>query len=93
MQFYNNGACNIAKKQFISAVQNWSSGIGSAKLFIGAVASSADGDQGYVSDSVLASSIQQVQDLNLSNYGGAMLWEAQLAVKNGNYEDAIAAVV
>ena len=93
VQFYNNGNCNVGKSGFTSAVRKWSSGIGSAELFIGAVASAADGDQGYVSASTLVSNLHQVQSLNLTNYGGAMLWEAQLAVKNGNYQEAIAAAV
>ncbi len=91
VQFYNNGDCNIGQGDFISAVKNWSSGIGSAKLFIGAVASSSDGDQGYVSAKKLVSNIKSVEALKLPNFGGAMLWEAQLAVKNGNYQKTIAA--
>jgi len=91
VQFYNNGDCNIAKSDFNSAVKNWSSGIGSATLFIGALASGADGDQGYVDADALLSAIDGVKAMNLSNYGGAMLWEAQLAVNNGNYQQTIAA--
>lgn len=91
VQFYNNDSCNIGQSDFQSAVQNWSSGIGNAQLFIGALASGADGDQGYVDSDTLLQNIQDVKNMNLPNYGGAMLWEAQLAVKNGNYQQAIAA--
>ncbi|GJN75786.1 endochitinase CHI3 [Purpureocillium lilacinum] len=93
VQFYNNGECNIAKSGFKQAVKNWSKGIGNAKLFIGALASGADGDEGYVDAATLTKSIQDVKNMNLPNYGGAMLWEAQLAVKNGNYQKKIAAAV
>ncbi|KAJ6442498.1 endochitinase CHI3 [Purpureocillium lavendulum] len=93
VQFYNNGECNIAQSGFKQAVKNWSKGIGNAKLFIGALASGADGDEGYVDASTLVKSIQDVKNMNLPNYGGAMLWEAQLAVKNGNYQKKIAAAV
>jgi chitinase len=93
VQFYNNGDCDVAKSGFIDAVQNWSDGIGDAKLFIGAVASDADGDEGYVDSDTFVSSLQQVEGLGLSNFGGAMLWEAQLAVKNDNYQWDIAAAL
>lgn len=93
VQFYNNGDCDVAKSDFIDAVQSWSDGIGNAKLFIGAVASAADGDEGYVSSSKMVSALEQVENLGLSNFGGAMLWEAQLAVKNDNYQKAVAAAL
>ncbi|KAK5988846.1 Endochitinase 3 [Cladobotryum mycophilum] len=93
VQFYNNGDCNINQRNFISSVKTWSKGIGNAKLFIGAVASAADGDQGYVNSTTLVNNIKQVEALNLPNFGGAMLWEAQLAVKNGNYQRAIKAAL
>jgi chitinase len=90
VQFYNNGDCNIAQSAFNSSVKRWSSGISPAKLFIGALASGADGDQGYVSASTLLSAFKGVQSYNLPNLAGIMLWEAQLAVKNGNYQKKIA---
>jgi chitinase len=93
VQFYNNGNCNTAQSGFNSAVQNWSSGLGNAQLFIGMIASAADGDQGYVSASTAASALKDVEAMNLPNFGGAMLWEAQLAVKNNNYQKAIAAAL
>ncbi|KAL7941985.1 hypothetical protein V8C42DRAFT_164867 [Trichoderma barbatum] len=91
VQFYNNGNCNIAQSGFNNAVKNWSKSIGNATLFIGALASGADGDQGYVSASSLLSAYQGVSALNLPNIGGIMLWEAQLAVKNGNFHKTIKA--
>ncbi|KOS20012.1 Acidic endochitinase [Escovopsis weberi] len=93
VQFYNNGNCNIAQSGFNSAVKTWSSGIGNATLFIGALASGADGDQGYVSASTLISAVNGVKAMNLPNFGGVMLWEAQLAVKNGNYQRQIKAAL
>ncbi|POR31163.1 Glycosylhydrolase family 18-1 [Tolypocladium paradoxum] len=59
-------------------------GIGKAKVFIGTLASSADGDQGYVDANTLVGAIQGVKNMNLPNYSSATLWEAQLALKNGN---------
>jgi chitinase len=91
VQFYNNGDCNIAQSGFNAAVRQWSKGIGNAQLFIGALASGADGDQGYVSATTLISALNEVKAMNLPNYGGAMLWEAELAVNNGNYQKKIAA--
>lgn len=89
VQFYNNGQCNIAQSGFNEAVRNWSEGIGNAKLFIGGLASGADGDQGYVDSGTFINALQGVQGMNLPNYGGAMLWEAQLSVQNGNYHKQI----
>ncbi|TQV92042.1 hypothetical protein V2A60_004348 [Cordyceps javanica] len=89
VQFYNNGDCNIAQPGFDDAVTTWSQGIGNATLFIGALASGADGDQGYVDAATFASALEGVKGLGLPNYGGAMLWEAQLAVNNGNYQKQI----
>jgi chitinase len=93
VQFYNNGDCNVARSGFIEAVQNWSGGIGDARLFIGAVASAADGDQGYVDSDTFISALEEIEGMNLTNFGGAMLWEAQLAVNNDNYQEAVAAAL
>lgn len=93
VQFYNNGDCNIAKSGFEDSVRTWSKGIGNAKLFIGALASDADGDSGYVDAKTLVGAIKKVKSMNLPNYAGAMLWEAQLSVKNGNYHKKIAAAL
>jgi chitinase len=89
VQFYNNDDCNVGQSGFNTAVKNWSKGIGSATLLIGALASGSDGDQGFVSSSALLSAYSGVSALNLPNVGGIMLWEAQLAVKNGNFQKAI----
>ncbi|KAH6603994.1 glycoside hydrolase family 18 protein [Trichoderma cornu-damae] len=91
VQFYNNGDCNVGQSGFNTAVKNWSKSIGNATLFIGALASGADGDQGYVSASSLLSAYNGVSALNLPNVGGIMLWEAQLAVKNGNFHKTVKA--
>ncbi|KAL7929963.1 hypothetical protein V8C35DRAFT_314257 [Trichoderma chlorosporum] len=91
VQFYNNDDCNVGQSDFNSAVKNWSKNIGNSTLFIGALASGADGDQGYISSSALLSAYQGVSNLNLPNIGGIMLWEAQLAVKNGNFQQAVKA--
>ncbi|KAL7918104.1 glycoside hydrolase family 18 protein [Trichoderma austrokoningii] len=93
VQFYNNDDCNVGQSDFNSAVKNWSKSIGNATLFIGALASGADGDQGYVSPSSLISAYNGVSALNLPNIGGIMLWEAQLAVKNGNFQKTIKAAI
>lgn len=89
VQFYNNGNCNIAQPGFDDAVAHWSTGIGNAKLFIGALASGADSDQGYVSAAALNIAVDGVISMDLPNFGGVMLWEAQLAVENGNYQKKV----
>ncbi|KAJ3498618.1 hypothetical protein NLG97_g992 [Lecanicillium saksenae] len=47
------------------------------------------GDEGYVDSNTFIKAIKGVEAMNLPNYGGAMLWEAQLSVKNGNYAKKI----
>lgn len=89
VQFYNNGECNIGNSDFKSSVKNWSKGIGNAKLFIGGLASGSDGDEGYVDPDAFIKSLKDVQAMNLPNYGGAMLWEAQLSRDNGNFAQKI----
>lgn len=89
VQFYNNGECNIAQSGFNEAVKNWSKGIGNAKLFIGGLASGSDGDQGYVDANTFNKAIQGVKSMNLPNYGGAMLWEAQLSNNNDHFSKKI----
>ncbi|OAQ98019.1 hypothetical protein LLEC1_05039 [Akanthomyces lecanii] len=89
VQFYNNGDCNIAQSGFNAAVKNWSKGIGSAKLFIGGLASGADGDEGYVDSNTFIKALKGVEAMNLPNYGGAMLWEAQLSKTNGDFAKKI----
>lgn len=89
VQFYNNGDCDVARSDFQNAVTQWANGIGNAQLYIGALASGADGDQGYVSSSKLLAAYDEAMKNNYIS--GIMLWEAQLAVKNGNYQQAVAA--
>lgn len=89
VQFYNNGDCNIAQSDFASSVADWASGIGKAQLFIGALASGADGDQGYVDADTLLQAYHQVMQNN--SVKGIMIWEAQLATENSQFQKQLAA--
>ncbi|KAM3563664.1 hypothetical protein MY1884_001133 [Beauveria asiatica] len=89
VQFYNNGNCNIAQPGFNAAVKDWSKGIGRAKLFIGGLASGADGDEGYVDADTFIKALKGVEAMNLPNYGGAMLWQAQLSRNNGDFAKTV----
>ncbi|KAK3192823.1 Endochitinase 3 [Lecanicillium sp. MT-2017a] len=93
VQYYNNDVCNIARSGFNAAVKRWSKAIGNAKLVIGALASDADGDEGYVDHATFNKSIAEVQNMNLPNFGGAMLWDAQLASQNGDYQKNLKAML
>ncbi|KAL3960903.1 hypothetical protein ACCO45_006020 [Purpureocillium lilacinum] len=96
VQFYGCGQSSVAQRSFAEAVANWAGGIGGAQLFIGALASGDDdaGDTaGYVDANTLVASVQSVKGMGLGNYGGVMLWDAQLAVDNGNYQKQIAGSV
>ncbi len=89
VQYYNNDKCNIAQPGFNAAVKQWSKAIGNATLIIGALASDADGDEGYVDHVTFNKSIAQVRSMNLPNFGGLMLWDAQLAAQNNDYQEKL----
>jgi len=93
VQFYNNGACDVDQAGFEKSVKQWSEGIGSAKLVVGALADTGNGNKGYVPAATLAKKLKSVAAMGLKNYAGAMLWEAQMAVENGDYQKTIAAAL
>lgn len=91
VQFYNNNVCNVGASGFEASVRQWSGAIGNATLLVGALASNADKDEGYVDAKTLSTVLGKVKAMRLPNYGGVMLWEAELAAKNGNYQKKIKA--
>jgi chitinase len=91
IQFYNSDNCNVGQDGFKSSVEMWSAGIGNAQLRVGAIAAETGTDRGYVPADTLVQQLQEVEQMGLPNYGGAMLWEAQLAVENGDYQKTVAA--
>jgi chitinase len=96
VQFYNNqeaGCCN-GQSGFISSLQAWSKAVEPAQIWIGApgVASAVD-DGGYISASKMQSQIAQVKQLGLPNFGGVALWDAEVSVQNGNYQNAVASAL
>ncbi|KAJ6780669.1 hypothetical protein PWT90_01329 [Aphanocladium album] len=91
VQFYNNNVCNVGQSGFETSVRRWSEAIGNTTLLVGALASNADKDEGYVDAKTFNSVLGKVKAMNLPNYGGVMLWEAELAAKNGNYQKKIKA--
>ena len=93
VQFYNNGNCDIGQPGFLGAVTSWSQGIGDAKLFVGGLGAPVQGNTGYVDSFIFRGVLSQVKALGLANYGGAMLWEAQMSAMNGNYQQEIAAAL
>ncbi|EGX88870.1 chitinase 1 precursor, putative [Cordyceps militaris CM01] len=96
VQFYNNNACNVGASGFEASVRRWSAALGgggdgghTTLLLVGALASAADKDRGYVEAGALAG----VKAMGLGNYGGVMLWEAELAAQNGDYQKKIRSAV
>ena len=90
VQYYDTEYCVIGNDAFYDNVKTWSSNI-PGQLYIGAIASGVAGDIGYMSAEDLVAALQKVDALGLPNYGGAMLWEAQLADQNGQYQKTVAA--
>lgn len=91
VQFYNNNVCNLGESGFMKSVQKWSDAIGDAKLLIGGLASNADKDEGYIDAKAFGKLLDSIWALNLKNYGGVMLWEAELAKANGDYQKKLKA--
>ncbi|KAL1967721.1 hypothetical protein VTN77DRAFT_2978 [Rasamsonia byssochlamydoides] len=96
VQFYNNQQANCCNGQsgFLSSLQAWSKAVEPAKIWIGAPGTaSAVSDGGYISASAMKSEIEQVKKLNLKNFGGVALWDAEVAIKNGNYQNAVSSAL
>jgi chitinase len=78
VQFYNNHDCNIGAAGFNESFVAWSSDLAAAnpspRLYLGAPASSSGGT-GYQDPDTFARTIEQVKMLNVSNFGGVMLWD------------------
>lgn len=89
VQFYNNNVCNVGQSGFEASVKRWSQAIGNTTLLVGGLASDADGDEGYVDAKTFVSVMGRIKAMNLPNYGGVMLWEAELAAQNGQYQKKI----
>lgn len=96
VQFYNNQQANCCNGQdgFLNSLQAWSKAVSPAQVWIGApAAASAVGDGGYISASTMQAEIAQAKKLGLSNFGGVALWDAELAIQNGNFQDAVASAL
>ncbi|XWX00626.1 hypothetical protein V2A60_008647 [Cordyceps javanica] len=94
VQFYNNNVCNVGASGFEASVRHWSAVIGgNTTLLVGALASDADKDEGYVDAGRFAEVMARVKAMKLANYGGVMLWAAELAAANGEYQKKIRSAV
>ncbi|OAA71247.1 Glycoside hydrolase, subgroup, catalytic core [Cordyceps fumosorosea ARSEF 2679] len=98
VQFYNNNVCNVGASGFEASVRRWSAAIAggggsNATLLVGALAGGTDKDEGYVEAGALAEALAKVRAMKLANYGGVMLWEAELAAANGGFQKKIRSAV
>nr|QDJ94329.1 chitinase chiB3 [Cordyceps cicadae] len=99
VQFYNNNVCNVGASGFEASVRRWSAAIGggggggNATLLVGALAGATDEDEGYLEAGALAAALDKVRAMKLDNYGGVMLWEAELAAANGGFQKKIRSAV
>lgn len=62
-------------------------------LYIGATARNTPDQIGYLEPHALLDALHKIKGMGLPNYGGAMLWEAELAMKNNNYQKTIRASI
>ena len=90
VQYYDTEYCLIGNDAFYNNIKLWSDNI-PGQLFVGAIASDAGGDIGYISANDLVTALNKVKAMGLPNYSGAMLWEAQLAANNNNYQKVVKA--
>lgn len=96
VQFYNNkeNLCNHGLSGFSASVKAWSAAIKPAKLWIGGVSGSAQADNGgYISSAAMATEIKSVVAMKLTNLGGYMLYDAEGAKTNSNYQQKIRAAL
>ena len=90
VQFYDTQYCLIGDDTFNDKVKTWSQAV-KGQLYIGALALASEGEVGYISPDALLKALHGIEALGLPNYGGAMLWEAEKAVKNNNFQKTIRA--
>jgi len=107
VQFYDNTPCNIGSAGFIDSVETWSNFLSNStfvsasgagpQLLIGIPALNNVGS-GYVAANQLGQYIDQVKALDLSNFGGLMMWDGTEALNNvdasgANFLDVAAATL
>ncbi|KAJ3493329.1 hypothetical protein NLG97_g4800 [Lecanicillium saksenae] len=90
VQFYDTRYCLIGDDNFYNKVRTWSQAV-KGKLYIGATTRNTPDQVGYLGPQALLKALHKVQAMGLPNYSGAMLWEAELAVNNNNYQKTIRA--
>ncbi|OAR01041.1 hypothetical protein LLEC1_07058 [Akanthomyces lecanii] len=90
VQFYDTKYCLIGDDTFYGKVKTWSQAV-KGDLYIGATTRNTPDQVGYLEPEELLDALHQVEAMGLPNYGGAMLWEAELAVKNNSYQRTIRA--
>lgn len=90
VQFYDTKYCLIGDDTFYDKVRTWSKAV-KGDLYIGATARNTPDQVGYLKPQALLAALHKVQAMDLPNYAGAMLWEAELAMKNNNYQKTIRA--
>ncbi len=68
VQFYNNNVCNVGQPGFEASVRRWSDAVGrNTTLLVGALASGADKDEGYVDARALADVLGSGRAMRLPN--------------------------
>lgn len=75
-QFYDATSCGVSTSGFEASIKDWSSRLDTGNkpsLLIGAL--SFDDGTGYEAPDTFADTIADVQDYNLTNFGGVMLWD------------------
>lgn len=92
VQYYNNEICNVDNEAgFDASVKKWSQALGNTTFIVGTLAAESDIDTGYVNATTFNDALGRIKHMNLTNFGGAMLWEAQMATNNDNYQQKVKA--
>ena len=87
VQFYNNPICNLNSTGFQDSFSAWSKQLMSngttpgPRLYIGAPGFAGAGS-GYTNGSQFGGIVQQARSLNVSNFGGVMLWDGSEGTAN-----------
>ena len=86
VQWYNNPMCDVGTSAFLNSFKAWSAQLAEKgpgpKLYIGLPGCKKCAGSGYLKISALKSTLNDAKGANVSNLGGAMLWDGTQALAN-----------
>lgn len=85
-QFYDSATCGVSNTDgFNSSLQAWSQRLDSGnkpKLLVGALTFDDGGLGGYEDATAFEQTVEEVKKMDLTNFGGVMLWDGGYGTMN-----------